>query len=396
MTAKGAREGAFISYAREDAEAVARGLQAGFAAEVPDVPVWLDRHEIEGGVGWWNQVEEQLDRAEFLILVMTPAALRSDNTRREWRSARQRGVCVYPVKGSRDCVLDYASLPSWMRKAHFYDPDAEWPKLVAHVRRGCRATRVPFMAPPLPAGFVARPREMDALIELLLTRDAKDPVAITTALRGAGGFGKTTLAAAICHDGRVIQAFDDGILWGTLGQSPNLLNELVKLYAALTAERPGFVDAEDAARELALRLENKNCLIVIDDAWRAADVKPFVRDATGCARLITTRIFDVAREAEAKPVNVDEMAPSEALELLLARAGIAGSETALFRGVVERLWGWPLPIKLSGSVMRQQIERGATAAKALDYVVRALDRRGIVAFDRPAAGGVGGVDGGRE
>lgn len=36
---------------------------------------WLDRYEIEGGVGWWNQVEQELDRAEYLILVMTPRCL---------------------------------------------------------------------------------------------------------------------------------------------------------------------------------------------------------------------------------------------------------------------------------------------------------------------------------
>ena len=59
------------------------------------------------------------------------------------------------------------------------------------------------------------------------------------------------MAAAICHDDRVIEAFDDGILWVTLGQTPNLLNEMVKLYAALTGERPGFIDEDDAARELA-------------------------------------------------------------------------------------------------------------------------------------------------
>ena len=56
------------------------------------------------------------------------------------------------------------------------------------------------MAPPLPVSFVPRPRETDALISLLQTRDENDPAAITRAPRGAGGFGKTTLAAAICHD----------------------------------------------------------------------------------------------------------------------------------------------------------------------------------------------------
>jgi hypothetical protein len=54
-----------------------------------------------------------------MVLVMTPAAMGSEMVRKEWRYARQQGVCVYPVKGID--TLDFASLPHWMRKAHFYD-----------------------------------------------------------------------------------------------------------------------------------------------------------------------------------------------------------------------------------------------------------------------------------
>jgi len=378
-----ARHGAFISYARQDGEAIARAVQSRLTADAPDIPAWLDRLELEGGIGWWKQIEQQLDRAEFLILVMTPAAMLSENTRREWRSARQRGVCVYPIKGVPDPALDYASLPAWMRKTHFYDPVEEWEKLIAHLRRGCDVARVPFMAPPLPGGFIERPRETDALIALLRAGGPASPVAITTALRGAGGFGKTTLAAAVCHDDRVTDTFDDGILWVTLGQTPNLLNEVIKLYAALTGERPSFVDLEDAQRELELRIENKNCLIVIDDAWNAAHLKPFLRGGKGCARLITTRLFEVATDANR--VDVDQMEPAEATQLLLARAGVETSDLEPFERLATRLGGWPLPLKLVGSAMRQRIARGDTVAKALDYAARALAKRGITAFDKADA-----------
>ncbi|MFZ1104160.1 MAG: hypothetical protein WAN86_15175 [Hyphomicrobiaceae bacterium] len=59
--------------------------------------------------------------------------------------------------------------------------------------------RVPMMAPEPPADFVPRPVEFDGLKRRLL--DAKgDAVGITAALRGAGGYGKTTLARALAHD----------------------------------------------------------------------------------------------------------------------------------------------------------------------------------------------------
>lgn len=141
-----------------------------------------------------------------------------------------------------------------------------------------------------------RTKEFEALRSLLLDGERKDPVAITTALTGAGGFGKTTLAAALCHDEEIIQAFDDGILWTTLGETPDLADALAKLHAGLTGERPAFKDAEDAATSLAERLEGKNCLIVIDDVWDPAHLRPFLRGGVGYARLITSRLLQVASE----------------------------------------------------------------------------------------------------
>ncbi len=207
----------------------------------------------------------------------------------------------------------------------------------------------------------------------------------TTVLRGPGGFGKTTLAAVVCHDERTIDTFDDGILWITLGQSPNLLNELMKVYAALTGERPAFVDIEDAAREFALKLESKNCLIVVYDVWSAAHIQPFLRGGSGCARFITTRLLDLTIDAQR--IKIDQMMPAEALQLLFARTGTPPTESEALRSLVSRLGQWPLLIKLAGSAMRQRIDRGDTLDNALDFVVRTLDKRGITAFDREQASG---------
>jgi hypothetical protein len=139
---------------------------------------------------------------------------------KEWRYARQQGVCVYPVKAAPDAELQFdkrtanalwaldAKMQRWMGKAHFYDLDKEWLTFLAHLRKGCDTPRVPFMAPRSPSQFHRRPVEFKELKNLLLTPDRAQPVAITTALSGAGGFGKTTLAAALCHDEDVVANFD--------------------------------------------------------------------------------------------------------------------------------------------------------------------------------------------
>ncbi len=109
---------AFISYARKDGERFATKLRKRLEQEEPEITLWQDRTQIEGGVGWWKQITEALDAVQFLILIMTPAAMQSTIAQKEWSYARQRGVCVYPVKGVQDSELDYESLPGWMKKAH--------------------------------------------------------------------------------------------------------------------------------------------------------------------------------------------------------------------------------------------------------------------------------------
>jgi hypothetical protein len=52
---------------------------------------------------------------------------------------------------------------------------------------------LPFMAPDIPEGFVERPKEFDELIHKVLDTENENPVAITTALQGAGGESCTRL-----------------------------------------------------------------------------------------------------------------------------------------------------------------------------------------------------------
>ena len=316
-------------------------------------------------------------------MVMTPAVMGSDVAKREWRYARQQGVRVCPVKGAPDPKLDFAALPNWMRKAHCYDLDREWSTFVGFLKSAGKEDRVPFMAPDLRDDFVERPREFEGLIASLLDPTRSNPVAITTSIRGSGGFGKTTLATAICHQADVANAFDDGILWAALGEHPNLQQELTKLYAALSGERPPFVDVEDAAIQLAAKLDEKHCLIVIDDVWSPDHVRPFLRGGKLCARLITTRLQPVVTEVGAHSVVVNEMTNDQSVEMLTARLQEKPQDLGPFRKLATRLGEWPLLLRLAASQIRERLERGDSLDGAVGYVNRAFDKRGPIAFDRP-------------
>ena len=147
----------------------------------------------------------------------------------------------------------------------------------------------------------------------------RTPAAETVALHGAGGFGKTTMALGVCHDEEVFTACDGGILWATLGEQPSVVPELEKLYAALTGDRPGFKNQDDAMFELGKKLDGKRCLIVVDDAWNLQDVKPFLHGGAQCSRLITTRrSSEVAVHVAnaANRIDIGELEADEATRVL--------------------------------------------------------------------------------
>ena len=370
----------FLSYARSDGEQLATDLRQQLLDE--HIPLWQDRVGLEGGKDWWLQIAEALEKVEFLVLVMTPAAMQSETVRKEWRYARQQGVCVYPVKGVPD--LDFNSLPHWMRSAHFYDLDYEWPKLVNDLNTRCQQARVPFMVEDLPPDYVPRPQEFEALTEKLLDQRREEPVAITAALRGAGGYGKTTMAKAICHDERIQQAFDDGILWVTLGENPgNLVGKVEDLIYMLNQERPGFTDSYAAGVRLAELLADRDILLVVDDVWDGMHLKPFLHGGTRCARLVTTRNEEVL-PANAQSLVVDAMQPGEAVQLLssgLQTGAVTATDMQALHALVARLGEWALLLKLANGVLRDRVGRGEALANSLAYLNKALNRRGLTAFD---------------
>jgi hypothetical protein len=130
------------------------------------------------------------------------------------------------------------------------------------------------MADPPPHHFIPRPAEFDALIQRLMA-DGINNVAITAALRGAGGYGKTTLAKAICHDPRIQAAFPDGTLWTTLGQTPgNLVTRVEDLVKRLSGANSGFNNTEAVFMHFKELLAEQRMLLVIDDVWDRDHLRP--------------------------------------------------------------------------------------------------------------------------
>jgi hypothetical protein len=142
------------------------------------------------------------------------------------------------------------------------------------------------MAIPPERGFVER-EELEKIRDILCGASAS-AVGITSALRGAGGFGKTTLAQALCHDDRVQAAYPDGILWTTIGDQTTEADRLSRILDLIRFWTPGasphFDTVEAAAARLREILAGRRVLVVVDDAWSPVDVRPFRGAGAGLRR----------------------------------------------------------------------------------------------------------------
>ena len=169
----------FISYARSD-ERYATELMRRLAQE-PDIAPWQDRISMSPG-DFEDQIKAGIDSSDYLVLVMTPAALKSPWVEKEWRYARENGRCIVPIKPTfdspdADAELSAlrAQLPVWMQKIQTYDFDRYWKRFVAVLQSPCQATRSPFLAANLPANFVNRPAEFNRIVEIGSRRHAQEP-----------------------------------------------------------------------------------------------------------------------------------------------------------------------------------------------------------------------------
>ena len=226
----------------------------------------------------------------------------------------------------------------------------------------------------LQAWVVERPDEVNEVVAALRRRSG-GTVGITTAVQGAGGFGKTTIAKMVRADRRVLRWFGGRVYWVTVGRDagrqalPGLVNGLI---AQLEPDRAvTFTDARQAAGYLAAvlakgRRRRRRVLLVLDDVWTEEQLAAFPV-AERCARLVTTRIPSLTAGTSV-PVRVDQMSEVQARALLLA--GLRQLPPAVVvAGLVKETGRWPLLLRLVNKIIVGQAslepDVGAVAADLL-------------------------------
>ena len=214
----------------------------------------------------------------------------------------------------------------------------------------------------LPPNFVPR-SELFAEVRssLLLDRDSHT-VAFTSAIKmdafhGMGGIGKTVIARALCDDLEIQAAFPDGILWATLGQTPELVTRLKEWVNALGGTISENIATVNLLKNtLAKLLEKRACLLIVDDVWHAKDAEAFQVGGPKCRLLLTTRDAAIADKLNATIQPIPVMTQAEAIDLLKEWSGPRPKQIApeILEQIVDRLGRLPLAIKLAGGPLRSQ------------------------------------------
>ena len=361
-------------------DAAGAAAQAGMRAQLEEAGLFAVQLPPAAPDTWFARAGTSSAAAALnasVVLCVGEESLRDGRVRPLWRLALEAGVCLYIVV-SAGTPADTPS-PRWPRKARQWNAQRDRDELLAQLRRPCQAERVPMLAPPPAAALIGREADVAALKQLLI--DPKRPAG-AVALVGMAGMGKTSLARTVCNDDEVLDHFEGGVLWATLGHQADLAAALVKLVRALEPADTGELDLDEARRRLTNLLQRRRCLLVYDDIVEVGQMEMLPRGGADCRVLMTTSSTAVAQER-----GVGTAMEVRALSLEAARA-VLGSDLALdadqgqaLDSLARRLGGSPLALTAANRAVRARGRNHGKAGDAVGSVLQELDQSGLTAVD---------------
>lgn len=250
----------------------------------------------------------------------------------------------------------------------------------------------PGIPPPVPSLlFLGRDPDLLTIKDLLLHRASESgaPIAI---VEGWPGVGKTSFANVLGREQDILATYSDGVLWTSLGQSPNLFSTLAAWGRTLGADdllRLPVLD--ELTGRLSKLLQTRRMLLIIDDVWDIGSATPFLKLCSdSCAVLFTTRQTQVAdgfTNTKVKRYRLPILGEDDAIRLLWALApDVVDKNEKLCRLLVRDLECLPLALHVAGRLLRSEakldwgveqlledIRSGAAIVRALAPEDRAED-----------------------
>ncbi|KAG6656900.1 putative disease resistance protein At1g50180 [Carya illinoinensis] len=186
---------------------------------------------------------------------------------------------------------------------------------------------------------------------------------------GMGGLGKTTLAKEVYHH-RTIRRHFEGFAWAYISQQCKFRDvwegTLIKLTSPSKDERDQIsqMKDEEVAKKLYEVLQEKRCLVILDDIWNTDDwdsLRPgFPSGKVGSKMLVTTRNRELALHIDPGGLHNPECLNGEQSWKLFQKKAFPRKDTdfsicrdkeRLGRDMVARCGGLPLGIIVLGGLL---------------------------------------------
>jgi TIR domain/NB-ARC domain len=367
----------FISYAHSDSDFVDR-LEADLRTQ-EGLSIWVDRHGLAGGQKWRRALQDAIDRAQVLLVVLSPEAVASQYVQIEYGYASEEGKLIIPLY-YRSCKvpLELRSI-QWIDFEHSYEQGLAALVQALHRHVGTtpaptssgssslpatepavqhpveRPWNVPFGRNPF---FTGRGQLLERLHQQLSSSQRAAGTQSTT-LSGLGGIGKTQTAIEYAYRYRDEYT---AVLWGRADSRETLLADYVAIARVLSL--PGQ-HAQDQMQVVATvkgwLQEHEGWLLILDNADELSLVTDFLPTGGRGQLLLTTRAQATGKLA--KGLSLEKMDLSEGMHLLLHRAkllaedepldNVSAAERAAAHKLVEELDGLPLALDQAGAYIEE-------------------------------------------
>jgi hypothetical protein len=355
--------GVFLSYARSDDEPYVRDLYHHLHAGGFDA--WFDREHMPGrSLTFLQEIRDAICQRDRLLVILGPAAVKSDYVRAEWQAALVEGKAVTPILR----LGDYDLVPPELQNLHCPDVRATRPvdAAFAEVARLLNEPVPPLglllgSIPAVPPHFQPRPDDLSQLARTILY-EVEHPVVLeppqrTTLLHGMGGVGKSVLAAAFARATSTRRVFGDGVIWIALTTTSTPLEAVRSVLIAAGQTVGASIGLGEAVSALRQWLDQRRCLIIVDNAWDVNQVAPLVQAISPVSRLlVTTRDAGIATSLGANSQGVNALSLQAALVQLADWVNLRVEDLPEeARLVAEQCGGLPFALALQGALARDQV-----------------------------------------
>ena len=248
--------------------------------------------------------------------------------------------------------------------------------------------------------YIKRPKLLQSVTEKILNTEIDNTVRITVLITGTAGFGKSTLALALCHQQLLKKHFLNGFLRIQLGEAPkNKFCMLCHIYRTLTGNTwtsptlnaQGSIGEDDMVICLSEDLNllckrNPKLLVIIDDVWEVEDAIDYAEIFSGCKIILTTRNKNFTSSIPCKhEVCVDSMELSEAIQLLTSEVKELKIDNpdiiSQLNELAINLHNWPLLLNLVRGQLDFYFKTTYSPLETIKEVTKKLLDNGLTAFD---------------